>query len=226
MAGIGSSHRRWWSAGVVVAVAVAAFLVVPALLPGPERPAVTAVAVGSAEPPTWDEVLALRDGLAADAVAAVDYPLDAATLAAVPTAPGPYTPLGRIQIDAIGLDVQYAAGVHPSVLERGPGHWPGTAAAGQAGNAVISGHRTTYTAPFGDLDLLVAGDTITVQDTAGSAVTFRVTDTTVVPESEYREFVLREPADPTARRLTLFACAPKGDRTHRIVVRALAEEGG
>lgn len=221
----GGLHRRWWAVGATLLVAVAASLVVPALLPTAEMlvppPEVSA---GSGERPTWDQVLALRDGLAADAASAdAEYPVDAATLASIETVPGPYTPLGRIRIDSIGLDVEYAAGVHPEVLERGPGHWPGTADPGQAGNAVLSGHRTTYTSPFGDLDLLAPGDTITV-GRDGSSVSFRVTGTTVVPESEYVEFVLRKPADPTARQLTLFACTPKGDRTHRIVVQALAVE--
>lgn len=220
MSQLGTTRHRWWTAGVVVAVAVAALLVVPALLPGPEAAPSPALQAGSEERPTWEQVLALRDDLAAVAAAGdAEYPVDAATLASIPTVPGPYTPLGRIRIDAIGLDVEYAAGVHPPVLERGPGHWPGTADPGQVGNAVLSGHRTTYTSPFGDLDLLAPGDSITVDD-----VEFRVTGTTVVPESEYAEFVLREPADPAARQLTLFACTPKGDRTHRIVVQALAAE--
>lgn len=215
-------RRRWWTVGTTVLVAVAAFLIVPVLLPTAQQPANTALTgTGSGDRPTWDQVLALRDDLAATAASAdAEYPIDAATLATIPSAPGEYTPLGRIRIGSVGLDVEYAAGVQPSVLERGPGHWPGTAMPGQVGNAVVSGHRTTWTSPFGDLDLLGPGDTIAVDDTE-----FRVTGTTVVPESEYVEFVLRQPADPAARQLTLFACEPKGDRTHRIVVQALATEG-
>ncbi len=215
------SHRRWWAAGATLLVAVVGFLIVPGLLPTPQPANPTLTGTGPEERPTWDQVLALRDELAVSAASAdAEYPVDAATLASIPSAPGEYTPLGRIRIASIGLDAEYAAGVQPSVLERGPGHWPGTAMPGQVGNAVVSGHRTTYTSPFGDLDLLAPGDAIAVGDTD-----FRVTGTTVVPESEYAEFVLREPADPAARQLTLFACAPKGDRTHRIVVQALATEG-
>lgn len=226
MSNIGAHRRRWWTVGATVLVAVAAFLALPALLPtsqpaGPARDGTGSAGRAAAERPTWDQVLALRDDLAATAASAdAEYPVDAATLATIPSAPGEYTPLGRIRIADVGLDVEYAAGVHPSVLERGPGHWPGTALPGQVGNAVVSGHRTTFTSPFGDLDLLDPGDTIAVDDTE-----FRVTGTTVVPESEYVEFVLRPPADPAARQLTLFACEPKGDRTHRIVVQALATEG-
>lgn len=224
--------RSWWSrlagaAAVVVAVAAVA-LAVPALLPAdePAAAAPTPVASGSGETPTWDDIVALREELSAAAAAAdSEYPIDAETLAAIPTAPGEYTPLGRIRIDDIDVDVEYAAGVHPSVLDLGPGHWPGTATAGQPGNAVVSGHRTTFTRPFHDIDLLEPGDPITVEG-VGAPVTFEVTDTTVVTEAEYVDFVLRQPADPSARQLTLFACEPKGDRTHRIVVRAAVPEGG
>lgn len=214
------SRRPWWAVGATLVVAVVAFLVVPVLLPTTQPAPPTVVEAGSAQRPSWDQVLAIRDDLAESAAAAdAAYPIDAATLASIPTAPGPYRPLGRIEIPSVGLDAVYAAGVHPPVLERGPGHWPGTAAPGQVGNAVLSGHRTTWTSPFGDLDLLAPDELIVVD-----GVEFRVTGTTVVPESEYAEFVLRPPADPAARQLTLFACEPKGDRTHRIVVQALATE--
>lgn len=57
---------------------------------------------------------------------------------------------------------------------------------------------------------------------AGPAITYRVVDTSILPEAEYAQFVLRQPADPAARELTLLACTPKGQSTHRIVVRAVA----
>lgn len=221
-------HRTGWQVVAVVLLA-AAILVVPRLglpLPGDTagRTPSPAESVSEArQPPNLDTVLRLRDELAAASDDA-DYPISPADLAAVPTAPGEYTPLGRISIPGAGVETAFAAGIHPSVLERGPGHWPGTAMPGQPGNAVLSGHRTTYTKPFADLDALVAGDPVSVQMDGGNApVVFRVFDTSIVPEAEYREFVLRPPPDPAAREITLFACHPEGDRTHRIVVRARAE---
>jgi len=212
---------------LTVAVITAALLVVPLLTAGAAGPAGVADRhVGRADqPPSFDEVLRLRDELAAVAADNPDYPIDETLLSSVPTAPKEYTPLGRITIADIGLDVVFAAGVHPPVLERGPGHWPGTAAPGQSGNAVISGHRTTYTHPFRDLDELAPGDTITVELNGATApVRYRVSDTTIVLEAEYADFVLRQPADQAVRQLTLFACHPTGDRTHRIVVRAQTDE--
>src|SRR4051794_20308415 len=51
-------------------------------------------------------------------------------------------------------------GVTASDLAKGPGHYPGTALPGQLGNLVVSGHRTTYLAPFNRLDELRPGDPV------------------------------------------------------------------
>ncbi|WP_219418807.1 class E sortase [Pseudonocardia nigra] len=222
-------HRvsRWLGATCLTALVAAGLMIVPGMVATPSEPDGVAELVEqrAREAPSWDLVLRLRDELAASAADNPDYPIDPAQAALVATSPQEYTPLGRISSEAIGLDAVYAAGVHPSVLERGPGLWPGTATPGQPGNAVISGHRTTHTRPFGDLDELVAGDPVVVTAEGGSGVTYRVTETAIVPEAEYTAFVLARPADAEARQLTLFACHPKGDRTHRIVVRATAEAG-
>ena len=92
---------------------------------------------------------------------------------------------------------------------------------------MISGHRTTFTHPFRDLDRLEPGDPILLTPIGATApVQYRVTETVIVPESEYASFVLRQPADPSVRELTLFACHPEGQRTHRIVVRASVSPPG
>nr|MDT0667201.1 sortase [Micromonospora sp. DSM 115978] len=54
-------------------------------------------------------------------------------------------------------------GVTVEALELGPGHYPGTALPGEIGNFVVSGHRTTYGAPFSRLDELDAGDPVVVE---------------------------------------------------------------
>lgn len=225
-----SLHRaaRWVGAACLTGLVAAGLMIAPGLVADRSEPD---AAVGLAEQrpreaPTWDLVLRLRGELAASAANNPDYPIDPAQAALVATSPQEYTPLGRISSAGIGLDAAYAGGVHPSVLERGPGLWPGTATPGQPGNAVLSGHRTTHTRPFGDLDKLALGDAVVMAPTGGPPVTYRVTENVIVPEAEYTAFVLAPPADPATRQLTLFACHPKGDRTHRIVVRATAEAGG
>ncbi|MDQ4143738.1 MAG: class E sortase [Actinomycetota bacterium] len=134
--------------------------------------------------------------------------------------------LGKIEIPAISLKTKFFEGVTDESVEIGPGHWPGTPLPGAAGNSVFAGHRTTYTKPFEDLDLLKRGDKIRTGLRNAKPTTYRVFKKTVVPEAEYADFVLRQPKTDRARMITLFACTPKGFRTHRIVVQAKAVSHG
>jgi len=70
------------------------------------------------------------------------------------------TPLGRMVIPSIGLDVVMVEGTGYGDPRAGPGHWPDTLFPGQGGSVVVSGHRTTYGAPFRRLDELQRGDEI------------------------------------------------------------------
>ncbi|HZQ57789.1 MAG TPA: sortase, partial [Acidimicrobiales bacterium] len=60
----------------------------------------------------------------------------------------PVRQVGEVVIPKIGLDVPYYEGVWLTVIDVGPGHWPGTANAGGYGNMVLAGHRVTHTHPF------------------------------------------------------------------------------
>jgi len=171
-------------------------------------------------PPSAAAVQALSRELADPAGQGYDKPVSTKQAAAVRTTPGKYQKVGRIQIPRIGLDVPYGEGVHESVLERGPGHWPGTALPGDEGTAVLSGHRNTHTAPFKYLNVLRPGDKILVTVGKHKPTTFRVLDTTIVPEAKYPAFVLKPAKDPESRNLTVFACHPEGHPIFRIVVRA------
>src|SRR5882757_8503573 len=77
-----------------------------------------------------------------------------------PYAAGPIVQVGSIQIPKIGLLHQVFEGITLTVIDHGPGHWPGSAMPCQRGNAVFPGHRVTHTHPFLDLDLLSPGDQI------------------------------------------------------------------
>lgn len=151
-----------------------------------------------------------------------DLPVSPKEVAAVSTAPGPYQKLGRIQIPKVGLDASFGEGVFDKTLEKGPGHWPGTPMPGREGNSVISGHRNTHTQPFKELDQLRPGDAIIVAVGRENPVTFRVTGTKIIPEAEYKDFVLRQPDQNGLRQITLFACHPEGNPIFRIVVQANA----
>ena len=63
---------------------------------------------------------------------------------AVPLPPTPGTPVGILEIGAIGLQQVVVEGVAPSQTESGPGHVPGTAGLGQPGNAVVVARRTLW----------------------------------------------------------------------------------
>ncbi len=116
-------------------------------------------------------------------------------------------------------------GVGHEDLKKGPGHYPGTAKPGAVGNVVISGHRTTYGAPFNRVDELHAGDAI-VLETRDTWFTYRLTSEQIVSPSAV-EVTYAVPgqrgAVPTKRLLTLTTCNPKYSATQRLIVHALLE---
>ena len=127
-----------------------------------------------------------------------------------------------IRVPAFGKDYAEVVveGTGVPDLRKGPGHLRGTALPGEPGNTVISGHRTTYGAPFGNIDRLTPGDTITIE-TRDNVFTYRVVRQQIVtPESV--EVTWPVPGDwaavPTASLLTLTTCNPKYSARQRLVV--------
>jgi sortase A len=90
---------------------------------------------------------------------------------------------------------------------------------------VISGHRTTYGAPFNRVDELRTGDPI-VLETRDTWYTYRVTSEQVVSPSAV-EVTYPVPgqrgAVPTKRLLTLTTCNPKYSASQRLIVHALLD---
>jgi sortase A len=130
-----------------------------------------------------------------------------------PYAAVPITQIGTISIPKIGLVHPIFEGVWLTVVDHGPGHWPGSAMPGRIGNSVFAGHRVTHTHPFYDLDLLAPGDTVTF-DMAYGTYTYAVTSITIVLPDQLSI------TDPTRRpTITLFACNPKHSAAERIVVK-------
>lgn len=124
---------------------------------------------------------------------------------------------GRIEIERIGVDWVFVEGVSVADLKKGPGHYPETPMPGQAGNAAIAGHRTTYGAPFHRLDELQPGDEIRVTTLQGT-FTYEVRATEIVHPSQVE--VLAPDHWPFPNALTLTACHPKYSARQRIVVGA------
>lgn len=120
--------------------------------------------------------------------------------------------IGTIEIPKIGLSSNLYEGVWLTVLNVGPGHWPGTAQAGGYGNMVIAGHRVTHTKPFRHIDDLVAGDQIIVTNSNGRYVYQVTSHEIVLPKDIW--IVDQTPG----YHITLFACNPPGSATQRYVI--------
>lgn len=123
-------------------------------------------------------------------------------------------PIGRVIIPKIGVDAVLVQGTGRGDLREGPGHWPETPLPGLGGNFVVSGHRTTYGAPFFKLNKLAAGDEIDVL-LPYVAARYRVTRSLIVRPDQ---------TDVVAQRgveeLSLATCHPIYSARQRLVVQA------
>ncbi len=123
-------------------------------------------------------------------------------------------PVAQIFIETADVDHVVVEGVDRASLRKGPGHMPWTPLPGQPGNAVISGHRTTYGAPFYNLDAVQLGDEIVVETIIGRHV-YEVRSVTVVEPTAV------EVTDPLPGAwLTLTTCHPRLSARQRLVVAA------
>jgi sortase A len=126
--------------------------------------------------------------------------------------------VGRLDLPSIDEDFVLVHGSDTEALRKGPGLYDATRFPGVPGTTAIAGHRTTYGAPFHDIDALEEGDTVTV----------------TMPYAEFEYSVERtEIVEPTATeviddvsfdRLVLSACHPLYSAAQRIVVFAELEQ--
>jgi len=122
--------------------------------------------------------------------------------------------LGRIRMPTLGKSFVVVAGDDPAELRKGPGAYPDTPLPGLGGTTAIAGHRTTYLAPFRNIDKLDRGDEIELEMPYGT-FTYRVQGTQIVEPSYVA--VVR----PVGyERLVLTACHPLYSAAERIVVSA------
>ncbi|MFS1304861.1 class E sortase [Streptosporangium longisporum] len=130
--------------------------------------------------------------------------------------------VAMLKIPRLGDDYRYAVveGVDPDRLRMGPGHYPGTAMPGKIGNFVLSGHRTTYAAPFNRIDELQPGDPLVV-DTREARYTYRVTDKRIVDPAEVDVIAPvpgRPGRKPAKAMITLSTCHPEYSAAQRLIV--------
>jgi sortase A len=161
----------------------------------------------------------LQIGTPDDALPAED--VDDATEAADPVDPGgAYAALWferggeRIVHD----DTLYVVeGVSVADLRRGPGHYPDTAEPGEVGNLGISGHRTTYGAPFYHLDRLQEGDRIHVVDRDNREWVYAFHERRIVQPTD-TWVIGDDPLGTGGALLTLTTCHPRLSAAQRMIV--------
>lgn len=120
--------------------------------------------------------------------------------------------IGRVLAPEAGIEEVFVEGTSTGPLREGPGHYPRTAMPGVPGTVGIAGHRTTYGAPFRDVDRLERGDRVTLEMPYGR-FTYAVERLRIVKPTDV-DVVRRVSYD----RLVLTACHPKYSAAKRIVV--------
>ena len=185
--------------------------VVAAGLDRAEADAPAAPAPAPAEAP--DRRMARGAEVVADLVGSLRAQLPMPDLSVVdPYAPTPEIVHGTMSLPTIGVSQPLQEGTTLTAINRGPSHWPGTALPGELGNVVIAGHRTTYSRPFWDLDLVQPGDPLIFDMADGSRHEYELVNIEIVDDSAMH--IVDQSYAYTA---TLFGCHPKGSAAQRIV---------
>ena len=120
--------------------------------------------------------------------------------------------IARIVIPAIGISEYVVEGTDTGDLRKGPGHYPETPLPGEQGTSAIAGHRTTYGAPFRDIDDLRPGQRIRIDMPDGTFL-YRVERVRIVDD---QDLSVLEPVG--YRRLMLSACHPLYSAAERVIV--------
>ncbi|MFE9813840.1 class E sortase [Streptomyces sp. NPDC005773] len=146
-----------------------------------------------------------------------------------PSAPAPAPkvyrdgkPFAMLYIPRFGKDWEWPVLENTKVktLQKGLGHYRGTAAAGATGNFAVAGHRRTYGDPFKDFPKLRPGDAVIVTD-GTTWFTYRIDRKpyrTVPSDVGVIDPVPRKSGfDGPGRYLTLTTCEPEWGSSHRLI---------
>ncbi|MGW9383856.1 class E sortase [Streptomyces globisporus] len=174
------------------------------------------------------EIDTLQSQWAREPVAPAPAPPSAsASASAEPSAPAPSPyrdgkPFATMHIPRFGSGWEWPVLENTEVktLQKGLGHYSGTARPGDTGNFAVAGHRRTYGDPFKDFPKLRPGDAVVVND-GTTWFTYRIakkphrtvpTDTAVVdPVPRSSGF------EGAGRYLTLTTCEPEWGSSHRLI---------
>ena len=117
-------------------------------------------------------------------------------------------------IPRLDLDIILLEGTDPETLRGGPVAYEPSAMPGEGELVYLAGHRTSYLAPFSQIQSLRPGDPIEVRMPYGEFV-YRVTGHRIVDDKDLS--VLRSSGRELLR---LQACHPRFFASHRYIVSA------
>lgn len=149
------------------------------------------------------------------------------------------TGIANLYVPRFGKDYAWTIveGVNDKDLEKGPGHYPGTAKPGETGNFAVAGHRVGKGEPFLNLDKLHPGDAVIIETkkswfvykVKGQARDISAADADGIPGRQIvspsdGQVVLPVPnkpgAKPTEKLMTMTTCTPKFTAAKRMIVYA------
>jgi sortase A len=148
--------------------------------------------------------------------------------------------IANVYIPRFGKDFAFTVveGTDDASLQKGPGHYVGSALPGGTGNFAVAGHRVGKGEPFLNLDRLKTGDTVIVETKTtwfvyvvkGAKGDINALDADGIPGREIvspsdGNVILPVPnhpaTQPTEKLMTMTTCHPKFTATQRMIVHAL-----
>ncbi|MCX5342319.1 class E sortase [Streptomyces atratus] len=171
---------------------------------------------------TEGQIDTLRDRWAQGTVSA---PAPHISPTAAPPAPAAYRdgkPFAMLYIPRFGKGWEWPVLENTEVrtLQKGIGHYAGTARLGARGNFAVAGHRRTYGDPFKDFPKLRPGDAVVLTD-GTTWFTYRIDKKpyrTVPSDIGVIDPVPRRSGfDGPGRYLTLTTCDPEWGSSHRLI---------
>ncbi|MBI5106225.1 MAG: class E sortase, partial [Solirubrobacterales bacterium] len=212
-----SAGRRAWRGVLVAGLVGGVLLVADGVLTIAWQEPVTAFLQDRAQTGLGDDLQALEDEFAAAPAVAreTERRRMRRQASALLRNRDPGEALGRLEIPRMGLRSVVVQSTQAGALRKGPGHYAGTVLPGMAGTVGIAGHRTTYGAPFRDIDDLRRGSEIRLRMPYGT-FTYKVASTRITTPDDASSLRSRAGSD----RLVLTACHPLYSAAKRIVVTA------
>jgi sortase A len=122
--------------------------------------------------------------------------------------------VGRLVVPRLGLRAMVVNGTDSTTLTKGPGRYLKSYVPGEGQLVYIAGHRTTYGAPFAQIQRLEPGDPVSLELPYGT-FDYRVSKAVVVPADDLKR--LRSTGHEV---IALQACHPRFFATQRYIVYA------